>query len=279
MRILIPCLLFSCILAAGAAILPAVAEVEDSDCAMCHEEVVAAYQKTGHALATVKDGGAGCQSCHGPGDAHIEEGGDPDKIIRPQSLSPEASSDGCLTCHGRRENHFSARQGIHRLGEIGCIDCHNPHSAADAMLRAEGAALCSECHQAVTARFTMPRSHPMADNGPGCVSCHNPHDGRRSHPSRIATEVCGRCHFEKTGPFLYGHDTTLVDGCSTCHEVHGSTGRHLLVEETQVNLCYSCHGAGVTPGWHSARRFLGEKCTACHTAIHGSNTSQYFLEE
>jgi DmsE family decaheme c-type cytochrome len=272
-------MLFSCILIIGTAILPAVAEVDDSDCAMCHEEVVAAFQKTGHAKATARGGGAGCQSCHGPGDAHMDEGGDPDKIIRPQAMSSKESSDGCLTCHQREEKHFSSRQAMHRLGDVGCIDCHNPHSKADTMLREQGAALCASCHQGVAARFGMPRSHPMAETGPGCVTCHEPHATRNLHPSRTADEVCGSCHFEKTGPFLYSHDTLLVDGCRTCHEVHGSTGRHLLVHETQVNLCYSCHGAGVTPGWHSAQRFLGEKCTACHTAIHGSNTSQFFLEE
>jgi len=271
MRILIPVLLFVCILAASAVTLPGVAEVEDSDCAMCHEEVVAAFDRTAH---------SDCQSCHGPGAEHIEEGGDPEKILRLQLMSPEDSSGQCLTCHQRQEKHFSARQSIHRLGEVGCVDCHNPHLETRGMIRTEGVELCSQCHPAVAARFGMRRSHPMGEGGPGCVSCHEPHASRREHLSRTSLdEACGRCHFEKTGPFLYGHDTMMVDGCLSCHEIHGSTGRHLLVEDTQVNLCYGCHGAGVTPGWHSTRRFLDEKCTACHTAIHGSNTSQFFLEE
>ncbi|NIN09987.1 MAG: cytochrome C, partial [Gemmatimonadales bacterium] len=87
------------------------------------------------------------------------------------------------------------------------------------------------------------------------------------------------CHFDKAGPFLYDHDVVMVDGCASCHEVHGSPNRHLLKHEPQVNLCYQCHSASVTPGWHSAPRFLNEKCTACHTAIHGSNTNPFFLEE
>jgi predicted CXXCH cytochrome family protein len=71
----------------------------------------------------------------------------------------------------------------------------------------------------------------------------------------------------------------IVDGCASCHVVHGSPNRHLLRHQTQVNLCYECHSGSVTPGWHSAPRFLNEKCTACHTAIHGSNTNPLFLEE
>jgi predicted CXXCH cytochrome family protein len=81
------------------------------------------------------------------------------------------------------------------------------------------------------------------------------------------------------GPFLYSHDVVIVDGCASCHVVHGSPNRHLLRHQTQVNLCYECHSGSVTPGWHSAPRFLNEKCTACHTAIHGSNTNPLFLEE
>jgi DmsE family decaheme c-type cytochrome len=279
MRVLTPVLLFSFVFVVGAA-LPAAAQYDDSDCAICHEETAAAFLKTGHAGAPGWDGKTDCQSCHGPGDAHIEEGGDPERIIRPQTLSSRESSDTCLACHQREEKHFSARQGIHRLGDVGCISCHDPHSAARAMLPVQGAKLCSECHQAVTAQFSMPRSHPMGEGGVGCVSCHEPHASRGQHPSRTGTDdSCGSCHFEKTGPFLYAHDTLSVDGCGSCHEVHGSTNRHLLVHATQANLCYECHTAGVTPGWHSAPRFLNEKCTACHAAIHGSNSSQFFLED
>lgn len=278
MRILFPVLFFSGIVVAVA--LPAVAQYDDSDCAICHEETAAAFLKTGHARAPGFDGKTDCQSCHGPGDAHIDEGGDPEKIVRLQTLSSGESSKICLTCHQRQEKHFSARQGIHPLGDVGCIDCHNPHSDARAMLPTRGTELCSECHQAVSARFGMPRSHPMGEGGPGCVSCHEPHASRGQNPGRPGGDVaCGNCHFEKTGPFLYAHDILSVDGCSTCHEVHGSTNRHLLVQTTQASLCYQCHAAGVTPGWHSAPRFLNEKCTACHAAIHGSNSSQFFLEE
>jgi len=70
-----------------------------------------------------------------------------------------------------------------------------------------------------------------------------------------------------------------VDGCKACHQVHGSAGRHLLTHSRQINLCYQCHSGAVTPGFHSAATFLNEKCGACHTAIHGSNTNQFLLEE
>ena len=109
---------------------------------------------------------------------------------------------------------------------------------------------------------------------------HDPHNAvplRRS--IGFGNESCTKCHSEKAGPFVYNHDVYLIDGCQGCHVVHGSPNRHLLRHERQANLCYECHSGDVTPGSHSAPRFLNEKCEACHTAIHGSNTNEFFLEE
>jgi len=245
-------------------------------CAACHEEVAELFEATAHSMTPNWDREKGCESCHGPGVEHIDSGGDMDKIVRFADLSPKEASEQCLTCHQRQEKHFSFIRSIHRLGDVGCNDCHNPHSTADKLLIAPGAELCSKCHQAIAAQFDLPRSHPITE----CAKCHEPHATKAIRTSKtLYDQTCGSCHFEKTSPFLYSHDVLLVDGCSACHEVHGSPNRHLLKHEPQVNLCYQCHSASVTPGWHSTPRFLNEKCTACHTAIHGSNTSPFFLEE
>ncbi|MHC4990579.1 MAG: cytochrome c3 family protein [Planctomycetota bacterium] len=274
------CLIGCLLLAGAAATLPAVVAAEESDCAICHEDVVADFQRTGHALAPGWDPATGCQSCHGPGDAHIEEGGDPEAIIRPQLLPRREASDGCLGCHQRMERHFSGAQSNHRLNEVGCLDCHNPHREVEKLLVADRLELCSGCHSAVASQFGRPRSHPLEDPGAACTTCHAPHDTRSVRTSVPAeVQACESCHFEKVGPFVYDHGSLLVDGCTACHELHGSTNRHLLRHESQVNLCYECHNANATPGWHSARRFVHEKCSACHSAIHGSNTSQFFLED
>jgi DmsE family decaheme c-type cytochrome len=279
MRVLRSVLLFFCLLAFFVTIAPYASDAGESECAMCHEDVVTAFERNAHAGAPGWDMATACQSCHGPGEAHIEGGGDLDAIIRPQLLPKRESSDGCLSCHERHEKQFSGRRSNHRLNDVGCLDCHAPHHAGDNMLREEGADLCAGCHQSIAARMDLPRSHPMATGGPGCVECHEPHAARalRANPTSTA-RVCAECHFEKAGPFVYDHGM-LIDGCSSCHETHGSSNRHLLKHESQVNLCYECHGASVTPGWHSAPGFAGQKCTTCHTAIHGSNSSQLFLED
>jgi DmsE family decaheme c-type cytochrome len=284
MRVTVPVLLLACIFAGAVTLVPAQGEYDSADCAMCHEDVVAAFQRTGHAIAPGWDASTGCQACHGPGEAHIDGGGDLDAIIRPQMLSPRESSDNCLSCHEGHEKHFSARRAIHRLNDVGCISCHNPHSPTEKMLAKEGVELCAQCHQSVAAEFELPRHHPLDERpfdvgGPPCASCHEPHATRSNRSSSTPSRtVCGNCHFEKVGPFVYSHDVTLVDGCAACHMAHGSTNRHLLRHESQINLCYECHGANQTPGWHSAPAYANQKCTSCHTAIHGSNTSPLFLE-
>ena len=268
---------FVCLLAGALAFVPTMAEEESPDCSMCHEEVVKTFRRTEHAIAPGWTLAESCEHCHGPGAAHMESG-DVDAIVRPRTLPPRESSDMCLSCHGQHQTHFYERGSIHRLADVGCLDCHSAHSTADALLDRNGAELCSECHGAIAAEFELPRSHPLGDGGPACASCHEPHAARSPRADRYA-QTCERCHFETAGPFVYEHDTMIVDGCAACHEVHGSTNRHLLRHETQINLCYECHSATFTPGFHSAPRYANQKCTTCHSAIHGSNSSQLFLED
>ncbi len=261
--------------------IPVAAEGEyagDETCVACHDTLTESWIHTGHGSAS-GFAEAGCESCHGSAAKHIESGGDLDSIIRFGLLTPRESSQICLDCHNRTESQFDASHGIHSLNDVACTSCHNPHSTAPQGLARTGSELCGSCHQQVMAQFELPRAHPMGDGGNECSGCHNPHATATLRVEKSLYESCTNCHFEKAGPFLFGHDTMFVDGCAGCHEVHGSPNRHLLKHEPQVNLCYQCHSASVTPGWHSTPRFLNEKCTACHSAIHGSNTSPYFLEE
>lgn len=66
-----------------------------------------------------------------------------------------------------------------------------------------------------------------------------------------------------------------MEGCSSCHEVHGSPNRHLLTFQNVADQCYSCHTA--VPGFHFF--FPPDiQCTNCHSTIHGSNFDPFFLK-
>ena len=259
---------------------PPEGETVGSDtCAGCHEETVAAFQKTSHANAPGWKQKQSCESCHGPGAAHAESG-DPAQIIRPQSLAPEEASEQCLTCHTEQKGQVGFKKSMHSMNEVGCVDCHSPHLTTVKMLRGGGIELCANCHQAIVGQFDLPRSHPLSDFDSGCANCHDPHGASNRRMLRKAgNDTCASCHIDKAGPFLFNHDVSIVDGCRACHQVHGSPNRHLLTQARQINLCYQCHPGTTTPSWHSASNFLNEKCTACHTAIHGSQTHEFFLEE
>jgi DmsE family decaheme c-type cytochrome len=261
--------------------LPARAQEQyagDRVCADCHAELVRSFDLSLHTTAPEWHSERICETCHGPAGAHAA--GDAGAVAPLAELGPRKVSERCLACHRNREKFFSFEQSIHRLAEVGCTGCHAPHSNRPYLLERAGRALCAECHPSVAAQFDLPRSHPLGEGSEACAGCHEPHGSRAALTGAgPAADSCARCHFEKAGPYLYSHDVATVDGCAACHEVHGSPNRHLLRDETQVNLCYQCHSGSVTPGWHSAPRFLNEKCTACHSAIHGSNTNPKFLEE
>ncbi|MDW7983493.1 MAG: cytochrome c3 family protein [Acidobacteriota bacterium] len=74
---------------------------------------------------------------------------------------------------------------------------------------------------------------------------------------------------------MFEHGSSLVEGCTTCHDPHGSPNRRQLIFQSTADLCHSCHAT--VPGFHI--RFRPDtQCTNCHSAIHASNLSPYFLK-
>ncbi|MGB0905083.1 MAG: cytochrome c3 family protein, partial [Mangrovicoccus sp.] len=105
---------------------------------------------------------------------------------------------------------------------VGCLDCHDAHSA---QLLAEGNGLCSQCHslagnarfpQLRLAEYDAPGHHFHEPGSPGgqCIACHAPervymgNDWRADHSFRVprpdlaretgATDACTSCHREQS---------------------------------------------------------------------------------
>src|SRR5262245_36590051 len=99
-------------------------------CKDCHEDQFKAFLKTSHSehskMGRWKSQVTGCEACHGPGKAHIEEG-DPTKIRSFKNKSSKEISETCLTCHAGREERNNFRRGEHWRNDIGCTDCHTSH--------------------------------------------------------------------------------------------------------------------------------------------------------
>jgi DmsE family decaheme c-type cytochrome len=250
-------------------------------CAECHDELAAAFKKSAHAVIDSKGlaGHAGakfsCESCHGDLSKHLEEA-EAGNIFAFKKTDPAtAKTKNCLACHN--DTHGDYFGSSHAKAAMDCGSCHSIHGKTKPMLlKGSSMKLCWSCHEDVFAKFKLNERHRLAEGILECTSCHNPHkSANRERLGGFKQQACFKCHTDKQGPYLYEHASVVIDGCTVCHDVHGSPNRHMLVDQSVTQLCYSCHT--VVPGWHS--RFTpASNCANCHIAIHGSNFSPKLLK-
>lgn len=281
---------------------PASATYVGSDtCKTCHEDVHKAFEtnphyqlikesgKTGAGLAEGKEF-HGCESCHGPGSAHVEAGGDPTKIFRFEKASPEQVSLRCLQCHEGGHEQSNFMRSMHLKNGVSCISCHSVHAAKvkSSLLAEAQPMLCYSCHTEEKAEFARPFHHRVNEGLVQCSDCHNVHGGflpRQLRTDVTQNQVCFKCHTEKRGPFVYEHVPVKTEGCTSCHMPHGSTSPRLLRVSNVNLLCLQCHTQALSnvpsanplgPAHNQATKF--QACTSCHMAIHGSNFSEVFFQ-
>lgn len=245
---------------------------EAETCGSCHEATVEAFGLTPHAAAA-----ASCTACHGQVLQHAEEGGKGNIFAFRSSDLPTDKSGRCLVCHAKDTPRYLA--GPHHKASLDCTTCHAIHAeeVRPALLVTSPDKYCSLCHQDIFAEFKLNERHRLQEGILFCTTCHDPHEPTtRERLGGFQQQQCLKCHADKGGPFIYEHEASRVEGCSVCHEVHGSPNRHMLKFQNGADLCFSCHAAA--PAWHSG--FTPEKtnCLTCHTAIHGSNLSRLFLK-
>jgi DmsE family decaheme c-type cytochrome len=254
--------------------------VGSETCRACHEDQFGSFAKTAHAkLSGWKVDRQGCESCHGPGKAHIEGGGDKSKIRTFENESPKQISETCLQCHAGKEEHNNFKRGEHWRNDVGCTDCHSPHlssklvealagtpkgkTEAPSSLAAVGPfsahsndlappkmlvktepQLCLTCHSETKAQFTQPFHHRVLEGAMNCSDCHNPHGGFELKQARLSTgadAACVKCHADKQGPFVFEHAPAKVEGCAICHSPHGSSNPKMLKRNNVNQLCLECH--------------------------------------
>src|SRR6476646_7986225 len=89
--------------------------VGQDSCVGCHEAEGTGLHQTAHGKVQNPRAPAadkGCESCHGPGSAHIEDPSIPDSIKRFAQMKPRDVSDTCLACHSRG-NHTQWKGSMH----------------------------------------------------------------------------------------------------------------------------------------------------------------------
>jgi DmsE family decaheme c-type cytochrome len=266
--------------------------VGEDTCLTCHEGQK--YDRTAHALKSNGRTPAathGCESCHGPGKAHVDGSGDTTKIIRLKAISPQESSASCTGCHDRR-THALWAGSQHDQRNVGCVTCHSVHApkGPKQLVAATEAQVCATCHRSVVNKQHRFNHMPVREGALTCSSCHNTHGSVNLRLLKTGTtidESCASCHAEKRGPYLWEH-APVANACVTCHEPHGSNNDRMLVAKLPY-LCQRCHVTSRHPptvyegfllkNSTNGNKIFGRSCVVCHQQIHGSNapSGQMFL--
>lgn len=209
----------------------------------------------------VLTGDAKCTSCHDEADA-------------PQLLSIGKTRHGvkadgrtptCTSCHGESVAH---------VGHKGSEKPPKPDrnfGKNSATPSAEKNQACLSCHRGDKRTHWQGSQHEK--NDVACSSCHQihaPHD--KVMNKQTQAEVCFTCHKEQRAESHKISTHPVIAGkvvCSSCHNLHGSSGPKLLVKNTVNETCWTCHAEKRGPFlWE--HQPATEDCMSCHTP-HGSN--------
>jgi DmsE family decaheme c-type cytochrome len=260
--------------------------VGDDTCATCHEPEEKGLHATQHGKAQnvrtpAAKTGQSCETCHGPGQAHVDTG-DKTKIKRFTAMSAKDVNATCLTCHSKG-SHAQWNGGMHDARNVSCATCHsvhNPKSEKAQLKTVTAVQTCQTCHKQESMKVLKSGHMPVREGKMDCTTCHSPHGSTNVRMLKVGNtinETCTSCHAEKRGPFLHDHAAGR-ESCASCHDPHGSTNDRMLVAKDPM-LCQRCHVSSRHPATiydgtqiaAASNRVVGRSCVNCHSQIHGSN--------
>ena len=154
-----------------------------------------------------------CAPCHARRaerfDAHVPG----ERLL--MSYRPSLLSEGLYRADGQMQDEVytygSFVQSRMYAAGVTCSDCHDPHSQT---LRAEGNAVCAQCHLPSVFDVRAHHGHEVGTPGASCVACHMPVetymgvDRRHDHGFKVprpdlsaqtgAPDTCTTCHRGRT---------------------------------------------------------------------------------
>ncbi len=170
----------------------------------------------------------GCQSCHGPGGAHVDwaktTAAGTAAALADKGLAASASAESCLGCHARR---VSIAEGF-GVGKA-FLDHHSPSLITSGLYFPDG-----QIRDEVFEYASLMQSR-MGAAGVNCLDCHDAHSGELRLPG---DGVCLQCH----APGAQSRFAAVVpqaDFASSRHHHHPSAGSGSA--SASGAACVDCH--------------------------------------
>lgn len=259
------------------------------ECRECHKDRWDSLGTSFHASIRSEKKGEhrGCESCHGPGFGHFENGGE-GLIRHPRKVDQKVSNGACLTCHtdvltAPKHGHRQWVEGPDaRGGAARCVDCHRVHVDKSAPEFSEDAP------QAMTIEDLAGKAEPVPAST--CIACHprfHPEMRRSGHANLLEeAPACGACHGNgslhvKSG----GREQFIVNpehqkaaqvnqACNRCHASGGASPATLqhwtCAEHARENVsCITCHDTNAARG-KTLRAPEFQLCGSCHQDVKAS---------
>ncbi len=206
----------------------------------------------------------GCESCHGPGSAHILGGGDPSKIVHPEELSTDEANAICGQCHIRPKsvpdnlhgfpyNETEQRQWIPGSGEA-FEDFWVDHAGRwpDGMTSKQHHQQWHDFYESAKPTFPF---HPVR-----CYECHEPHENTANDHQIVESITSDGV----TIPTEVDNDTL----CLACHATHGdfeSITKEMVADYEANRDAIAKVVSAHTHHPYAPEREMGlSRCTKCH---------------
>lgn len=205
-----------------------------ANCQGCHasQVTVTAAPATGGFQTRMTSLAINCESCHGPGAAHVDlaragglPGADDPRIGQLSTLGEDASIDVCLTCHALKralqtgyvpgdafENHYSlllplvSDDPFFPDGRVRTFGYQLNHKASGCYL--DGSMTCVDCHAPHGQGYRTPSGRALEGrfSDGQCLECHASKAadpaGHTGHPQGSEGSRCVSCHM----PYLQQPD-------------------------------------------------------------------------
>ncbi len=259
-------------------------------CAKCHAADCSTQALTKHAAALVT-----CESCHGPGSAHVASPTVNNILTGPNSVSPAV----CAQCHSTEANDWNGSMHAQVVTDAvsttaagsNCLRCHSDplHTLnIEALLAQNPPQSPTQINTAIvgTSQANLNALAVATHETIGCAGCHDPHQNTTSLTSAGNQFYLRAAHFKMTGPlkrptgscFAVGVYTAVNHVCGMCHNNRGgdpsdagltkNTSRPATHEGPEYNMLNGFGGAeGITAAGSTAQA-SGTSAPAVRTSTH-----------